>query len=403
MRFDPADPAAPAVPAGPQPVRRPVVPGDVSRRAGWFPDPWRIAAWRWWDGAAWTAHLAPSATVVGGAPHRRPRLGAWLSFPVLVGGLITVPLVVLSVIMGPVVLGLVLLPLGLVLPVLAWLDRVEPEPRATRIHALLWGGVVATLVAGIVNSTVLALGSERLALVVSAPLIEETMKGLGVLWAVRRKEIDGIMDGVVYAGWVAAGFALVENLEYFSAAEGTSLVQAFVLRGVLTPFAHPLFTAWTGLAVGLAVHANRRVFPTVLWGWILAVAAHAFWNGTLLWTDENGGGLLPYAVLAFVALLVAAALTLVGVRRADRRRFVAAVPGLAERYGMNPADVAPFCDWRRLLATRRALPRSRRRAFDAVHRSLARLAALHDRDGGGDPADEARLVAQLRIAWTTRR
>lgn len=403
MSPEPAVPAVPAVPADPQPVRRPVVPAEIVRRAGWFPDPWRIAAWRWWDGAAWTVHLAPSATVVGGATHRRPRLGAWLSVPVLIAGLISVPLIVLSVIMRPVVLGLVLVPLGLVLPVLSWLDRVEPEPRASRVHALLWGGVVATLVAGIVNFTVMYRGSERLALVVSAPLIEETMKGLGVLWAVRRKEVDGIMDGVVYAGWVAAGFALVENLEYFSAAEGMSLVQVFVVRGLLTPFAHPMFTAWTGLAVGIAVHANRRVFPTVLWGWALAVATHAFWNGTLLWTDENGDGLLPYAILAFVALAVAAVVTLVRVRRSDRSRFVAAVPGLAARYGLNPVDVAPFCDWRLLLANRRALPRSRRRAFDAVHRSLARLAALHDREGVGDPADEARLAAQLRTAWTTGR
>jgi hypothetical protein len=25
--------------------------------AGWYPDPWRQAAFRWWDGAQWTAHL----------------------------------------------------------------------------------------------------------------------------------------------------------------------------------------------------------------------------------------------------------------------------------------------------------------------------------------------------------
>lgn len=25
-------------------------------RAGWYTDPWRIAQWRWWDGATWTGH-----------------------------------------------------------------------------------------------------------------------------------------------------------------------------------------------------------------------------------------------------------------------------------------------------------------------------------------------------------
>jgi hypothetical protein len=32
-----------------------------------------------------------------------------------------------------------LVPLAIVLPVVAWLDRVEPEPRASPTHALMWG------------------------------------------------------------------------------------------------------------------------------------------------------------------------------------------------------------------------------------------------------------------------
>lgn len=27
---------------------------------GWFPDPWRMASWRWWDGLEWTAYVAPA-------------------------------------------------------------------------------------------------------------------------------------------------------------------------------------------------------------------------------------------------------------------------------------------------------------------------------------------------------
>jgi hypothetical protein len=27
--------------------------------AGWYPDPWRQANWRFWDGTSWTAHAKP--------------------------------------------------------------------------------------------------------------------------------------------------------------------------------------------------------------------------------------------------------------------------------------------------------------------------------------------------------
>ena len=29
--------------------------------AGWYPDPWRVAPWRWWDGQGWTPATAPAA------------------------------------------------------------------------------------------------------------------------------------------------------------------------------------------------------------------------------------------------------------------------------------------------------------------------------------------------------
>ena len=57
-----------------------------------------------------------------------------------------------------VVAGLV--PLLIVLPVLSWLDRVEPEPRSSKVHALLWGACVAVVVASVANAIVAALFGE---------------------------------------------------------------------------------------------------------------------------------------------------------------------------------------------------------------------------------------------------
>jgi RsiW-degrading membrane proteinase PrsW (M82 family) len=353
-----------------------------------------MAPFRWWDGRVWTANLAiPNAT-------RRPRLPAWLSVPVLVGGLLLIPFVAYAVATTPVVLLLSLVPVAIVGPVLLWLDRVEPEPRASRLHAFLWGATIAILVAGTVNSLVAVFVSEAAAAVISAPLVEETMKGLAVVWAVRRREVDGVVDGLVYAGWAGLGFAVVEDIEYLLvASEDGVLAETFLVRALVTPFAHPLFTAWIGLAIGLAVAKGRRIFPTALWGWALAVALHAGWNGSLVAAVAFGSeAIIALAALVFLAIFIGSIVMVVAVRRREKRRLVEALPMLAMRYHLSPHEVQIYVDWTHLLAARRSLPRRHRRQFDDVHAALSRLAALHARPGVIDRADEERLVTQLQHA-----
>ncbi len=369
--------------------------GPPSHGPGWYADPWQVAHWRWWDGHDWTAHVAagPDAT-------HKPRLPAWLSVPVVVAAVLAVPIVGFLLFTAPLAVVLGLVPLAIVLPVLAWLDRVEPEPWTARIHALLWGATVAGVVSGIVNTIVSVTVGETVGAVVSAPLIEEVTKGLGIYWAVRRNQVDSVMDGIVYAGWVALGFAVVEDFLYFAEADANGfLVQIFVLRALLTPFAHPLFTAWTGLGVGLAI-ARRTSLPLgFAAGLVPAIVSHAAWNGSLAYADSSGNdAAIAIAALAFVVLFVAAAVAVFVIRRAQQRRFVAAIPFLAGRYGLPHQELASFSSWRVILHTRRRLPRGKRLEFDAVHAALARLALLHERPGQLDAVAEQRLADQLHRA-----
>lgn len=371
------------------------VPGQPSAQPGWYPDPWHTGPWRWWDGRTWTAHVAGVA-----APRRKPRLPAWLSVPVVLGSIVTVPVVAYIAVTEPLAVLAGLVPLLIVLPTLAWLDRVEPEPRTSRVHAVLWGATVAGLVAAIINQIVFSASSETVAATVSAPLVEEAAKAMGIVWALRRREIDGVIDGIVYAGWVAVGFAVVEDFTYFaSAATSGMLLPIFLLRALFTPFAHPLFTSWTGLSIGLAVARKRPVWTYMLWGYPLAVACHATWNGSLTYAQSSGNGAaIGFTVLFFVALFVAATVNVIVIRRRQRLQFERSVPMLATRYGVPPHEAHVFTQWRTLLSSRRRLPRAQRRHFDAVHTSLARLAQLHARPGPVDHADEQRLAEQLARA-----
>ncbi|MGW3468317.1 PrsW family intramembrane metalloprotease [Saccharopolyspora sp. NPDC000995] len=234
---------------------------------------------------------------------------------------------------GPVnvVIGTALaLPTAVVLIALILLiDRLEPEPQLNLWLAFGWGAGVAIIGALIVNtgSELLmapALGAEVASVItvsVVAPVVEESFKGallLYLLW-VRRHEIDGPTDGIVYAGMCGLGFALVENVLYYMqglGAETGEIWGTVLIRGVIAPLGHPLYTAMTGLGVAYAAtHRGPGRFFAVVGGWCGAVFLHALWNGSLTFA-----GFLGMVVAYLVDFLVLVALVVVVVL--DRKRLV---------------------------------------------------------------------------------
>lgn len=369
--------------------------------AGWYQDPIRPDQWRWWDGHVWTTFVS-----MGQTTERKPRLPRWLSVPVLVTAPFALLLVGVLAFTQPMSVVAGLMPLAIVLPVLSWLDRIEPEPTSSRVHALLWGACVAVVVSIVVNTIVALAAGDVAAMVISAPLIEEASKGAGILFALRRREVDRVSDGIVYAGWIAIGFAVVEDMTYFAQASlDGAFVPVFVIRALLTPFAHPLFTFWTGLAIGRAVQRGRSPVRGALWGFSAAVATHAAWNGALAIgeitpdiTEDVAVGVILVTAALFVILFCSVAAALVWARRRELRRFERMTPFLAQHYRLSHAEASHFADWPTLLRARRAMPRRHRRSFDRVHAALARLAMLHAGLNDVDPDVERVLAIQLEEA-----
>lgn len=237
-----------------------------------------------------------------------------------------------------------LLPVGPVLLAFAWIDRWEPEPPRLLLTAFLWGAGLAALVALVINSSAnlaaeLLLGQARGDLVgslVSAPLVEEFVKGafLVGLLALRRREFDGIVDGIVYAGFVGAGFAFTENIIYFGRAfteAGTTptagIIATFILRGLLSPFAHPLFTSITGIGVGLAATLRSRFGGAlvILVGYVLAVILHALWNSA----TQLGPGFFGIYILIMLPMFLAILALVLWQRRRERDVLARQMPGFA--------------------------------------------------------------------------
>ncbi|OYT69230.1 MAG: hypothetical protein CFK52_13995, partial [Chloracidobacterium sp. CP2_5A] len=207
---------------------------------------------------------------------------------------------------------------------LLWLDRYDPEPAWALAASFVWGGLVAVVVSYILNSVFGAVaagvGGEVVGTIVgaviSAPVVEEGSKGLGLILILLflRREFDDIVDGIVYGGFIALGFATVENILYYgrSLLSGGlgALIVTFILRGILSPFAHVTFTAMTGIGCGIAreSHSAAVRFLAPLGGYILAVALHMVWNGMAVLL--GGSFLIGYALfevpffLLFIGFLI---------------------------------------------------------------------------------------------------
>lgn len=244
-------------------------------------------------------------------------IGVTAALIALLLGLVSLILIGYSTGPVPFLAGLVVavLPVPVYVMMALWIDRFEAEPRWLLAVAFFWGALVAVGIAIIVNSigagvVEAAFGEETAdlyGLSVSAPLVEEGAKALAlfILYFWKRDEFDGVLDGIVYASMVGLGFAMTENIKYYAEAvtEGRAF-GTFVVRGMFSPYAHPLFTSMTGIGFGIASHAAGRAvrYALPLVGFALAVVLHSIWNTSLFFSDRLENGLVAL-VMYFVVMV----------------------------------------------------------------------------------------------------
>lgn len=313
---------------------------------------------------------------------------------------------------GVIIGGLMaLVPLTIVFLGVRWIDRWEPEPRGALVFAFLWGAGVSVLIALAVDAEIQNViagaglgefGAEFFGAAIQAPIVEEVGKGLGVLilfFAVRR-HFDGPVDGIVYSAWVAGGFAFTENILYFGTelmgSNTVSTVETFFIRGIMSPFAHVMFTAFIGAALGFAARRSGWLggIGAFLVGLIPAVLLHAFWNGALFFV----GDFYLYYLLVQVPMFLVGVWLVVLLRRQEMRLTFARLTEYAEVGWFHPQEVAMLstpAGRRGAMAWARANGvAGLMRSFigDATRLAYARQQILGDRDAIGARADEASLL-----------
>lgn len=367
------------------------------------------------------AAITPPATspapvqVPTAAASRRGRSASVWIVGILVLALIVLVAYFLNA-LGPAasLIGMVLavVPLVGVLFALRIVDRWEPEPRGLVMLAIAWGAIAAVAIAlgvdlllSMVFGPATGAAREVLQTVVQAPVVEEFAKGLGVflIFATARRAFDGPIDGIVYGALVGAGFAFTENIQYFAvsfieggAAETTT---TFFLRGILSPFAHVMFTSVTGFALGLAARrglsAGQAIGPGLL-GLAGAIALHAFWNGSAMFGDF----FFLYLTLQ-VPLFVGFILGIVALRREESRLTRRRLGEYAAAGWFTPQEVdmlATAAGRKAALAWARTLRGDRTPLMKTFITDATALAATRQRAiSGRDPhatAEERDLLAK---------
>jgi RsiW-degrading membrane proteinase PrsW (M82 family) len=262
-----------------------------------------------------------------------------------------------------------LIPLTYCIPAFMWLDQLEPEPRAMRWNAFLWGAGVSALAASAANELTESTFGTAAALVVSAPVVEEIMKTLGILGAAKRHQVDTPLDGAVYAGYIGLGFAMVENVIYFSEAASDGELQfVFFARGLFSPLAHPYFTLWVGLAVGKALQRGSSSRVAAVCGLLPAIALHASWNAS------GVNPVFSVLLLGHIALFFVVVRRLRRMRRHEIALVRQRLPQLAFAHNLSPVELDVYGDIRATRQLRRKLPRSQRAAFDERRVTITKLA-----------------------------
>ncbi|TXL61937.1 PrsW family intramembrane metalloprotease [Aeromicrobium terrae] len=233
-----------------------------------------------------------------------------------------------------------------------WLDRYEPEPRRYKFAAFVWGGVVAVGIALALQVSiqhVFDLSDDTMASFV-APATEEPAKCLFLLLTFlrMRRVIDGFLDGLIYAGLVGIGFAFIENIGYYAAsylgspdikiAGAEGVTTTFVVRGVFSPFAHPLFTSAFGIAVGIAVSRRSKAarIVVVALGLVVSMGLHGLWNSSL--TIGGGAGFVLVYLLLGLVLFGVGTLAIV-VRTRQVRVLEQSLTYVADRGWIHPAEI----------------------------------------------------------------
>jgi RsiW-degrading membrane proteinase PrsW (M82 family) len=166
--------------------------------------------------------------------------------------------------------------------------------------------------------------------VVVAPIVEEIVKSLILIYFGRRPDFTYFVDGAIYGFAAGIGFSVLENFWYMTQVAGAGQGPIVVIsRSFSTCLMHGSASALVGISIGRFRYGQgqTRIFSALL-GWAAAMALHmafnrvvTFWHGPALLI---GAVVLGVGGIGLIALFIRWGL-------AEERRWIEESLGLGLR------------------------------------------------------------------------
>jgi RsiW-degrading membrane proteinase PrsW (M82 family) len=181
-----------------------------------------------------------------------------------------------------VLLGSFLVPVTFVAWAFERRDTGEITPELI-LSTFIGGGVLGVLAASLLETYLL---HPSPGLFLGVGLIEEGVKLVALAWLTRHLKVKSVRDGILLGASVGFGFAAFESAGYAFTAlfteRGLSLlqvVQTEVLRGLLTPVGHGL---WTAILGGVLFSPSGRdqflISDRLVLAYLGVSLLHALWD-----------------------------------------------------------------------------------------------------------------------------
>jgi protease PrsW len=177
------------------------------------------------------------------------------------------------------------------------------------VFQALGAGAAAALVALVIHTQLIDVVGIPIPVVtrVIAPVVEELLKLLFVVYAIRRRRVGFPVDAAIIGFAVGTGFALVENSYYLMALQASGPV-LWLVRGFGAAILHGATTAIAAIvAQSLASRRAGQGITVFVPGALAAIATHAVYNQFVL----------PPAVATLLLLAVLPPLVLMTFNRSE--------------------------------------------------------------------------------------
>jgi RsiW-degrading membrane proteinase PrsW (M82 family) len=169
-----------------------------------------------------------------------------------------------------------------------------------------------------------------------APVTEEILKALVLIFLVRRASFTYFVDGAIYGFAAGMGFAIVENYLYLHYNPGGSMGTA-ISRVIYANLVHASATALVGVSLGLSrFRRSLGKIAYLIGGLLLGMLLHGLFNN-IVDRDLPGPMLLYSAIIGFAGVGIIAFIIFRGL--AEQRTWIEEKLGMADRVTAQEAKI----------------------------------------------------------------